>query len=397
MKYNFDEIVPRQGTDCYKYEGLMDLCGRTDVLPLWVADMDFRTPPFVTEAISRRLGQGILGYTCGMMSYKEAICRWVKRMHGMDITPDMVSYVPGVVSGIFLALQTFTEKGDKVLIQQPVYHPFRLVPEATGRIVVQNELRRTADSFEMDFDALRRDIQGCKLMILCNPHNPAGICWSRETLQRVASICAEAGALVVSDEIHCDMVLPGHEHVPFATVSEEARDIAITLQAPSKTFNMPGIVCSHAIVLNEALRKAYFSYIEGTDQDLGNVFAYDCARACYTDEGDEWRQQMLAYVEGNIDYLAEALPRVCPAIMMIRPEASFLVFLDCRAMGLSHAALEDFFINKARLALNSGAMFGTLGEGYMRLNVGCPRSTVEQAVKQLAEAYRTTDFTDYAD
>lgn len=388
MIYNFDEQVSREHTDCFKYEGLMDLCGRTDVLPMWVADMDFRTPPFVMNAIARRMQQGILGYTCGMPSYKEAICRWVKRLHNMDVTPDMVSYVPGVVSGIFLALQTFTEKGDKVLIQQPVYHPFHLVPEATERVVVQNGLRRTADSFEMDFDALERDIQGCKLMILCNPHNPAGICWSRETLQRVASICAKAGVVVVSDEIHCDMVLPGYKHIPFATVSEEARRIAITLQAPSKTFNMPGIVCSHAIVFNEGLRRAYFTYIEGTDQDLGNVFAYDCARACYTDEGNEWRLQMLAYVQGNIDYLSKALSEHCPKIRMIRPEASFLVFLDCRELGLTHRQLEDFFVNKARLALNSGAMFGTLGEGYMRLNVGCPRSTLEQAVKQLIEALK---------
>ncbi|MBQ9362559.1 MAG: PatB family C-S lyase [Bacteroidaceae bacterium] len=391
MKYNFDELVPRENTDCFKYEGLMDLCGRTDVLPMWVADMDFRTPPFVTDAIARRLQQGILGYTCGMLSYRESICRWVKRLHNMDVTPDMVSYVPGVVSGIFLAIQTFTEKGDKVLIQQPVYHPFRLVPEATQRVVVQNKLLRTADSFDMDFEALERDIQGCKLMILCNPHNPAGICWSRETLQRVAAICARAGVIVVSDEIHCDMVLPGHRHIPFATVSDEARRISITLQAPSKTFNMPGIVCSHAIVFNEALRKAYFSYIEGTDQDLGNVFAYDCARACYTDEGNEWRLQMLDYVQGNIDYLAGALSERCPKIRMIRPEASFLVFLDCRELGLPHAALEDFFINKARLALNSGTMFGTLGEGYMRMNVGCPRSTVEQAVNQLSKAFQSID------
>jgi len=365
----------------------MDMCGRTDVLPMWVADMDFRTPPFITRAIARRLEQGILGYTCGMPSYKESICRWVKRLHGMDITPDMVSYVPGVVSGIFLALQVFSEKGDKVLIQQPVYHPFRLVPEATDRQVVQNRLRRTAESFEMDFDALERDIQGCRMMILCNPHNPAGICWSRETLRRVADICAAAGALVVSDEIHCDMVLPGHRHTPFATVSEAARSISITLQAPSKTFNMPGIVCSHAIVPDEGLRRRFFEYIEGTDQDLGNVFAYDCARACYTDEGDEWRRQMLGYVQGNIDFLEDSLRRRCPKIRMIRPEASFLVFLDCRELGLAQPRLEDFFINKARLALNSGTTFGSLGEGYMRLNVGCPRSTVEQAVEQLAAAY----------
>ena len=391
MKYNFDEIVPRQNTDCYKVEGLQDLCGRTDVLPLWVADMDFRTPPFVFEAINRRLQQGILGYTCGMPSYKEAICRWVKARHGMDIAPEMVSYVPGVVSGIFLAIQAFTEKGDKVLIQEPVYHPFRIVSEATGRTVVKNTLRRTAESFEMDFESLERDLQGCKMMVLCNPHNPAGICWSEDTLRRVAELCKQAGVLVVSDEIHCDMVLPGHRHVPFSTVSTTAHDLSITLQAPSKTFNIPGIVVSHAIVPNAQLRERYFGYIEGTDQDLGNVFAYDCARACYTEQGNEWRIQMLDYVQGNIDCVDEFLRRHCPRIRAIRPEASFLVFLDCRDLGLPHSALEDFFVNQARLALNSGSMFGASGEGYMRMNVACPRSVVEQALQQLQTAYQTLD------
>ena len=385
--YNFDEIIPRQHTDCYKYEGLQDMFGRTDVLPLWVADMDFRTPPFIIRAIEKRLQQGILGYTSSMPSYREAICRWVQQRHGWAVRPEQVSYVPGVVCGIFLALQAFTEKGDRVLIQQPVYHPFRLVPEATGRQVVQSRLVRTESSFEMDFEALERDVQGCRLMILCNPHNPAGICWSRETLQRVASICHEAGTLVVSDEIHCDMALPGHRHIPFATVSPEAESISITLQAPSKTFNMPGIVCSHAIVPDEGLRQRFFSYIEGTDQDLGNVFAYDCARACYTDEGNEWREQMLLYVQGNIDYVDEQLRHHCPRIRMIRPQASYLCFLDCRELGLTQTELEDFFINRARLALNAGAMFGSAGEGYMRLNAGCPRSTLQQAISQLRTAY----------
>jgi cystathionine beta-lyase len=239
----------------------------------------------------------------------------------------------------------------------------------------------------MDLEALERDIQGCRMMILCNPHNPVGVCWQSDTLRQVADICARAGAVVVSDEIHCDMTLPGHHHTPFATVSDTARDISITLQAPSKTFNMPGIVCSQAIVPAPGLRQRYFDYIEGTDQDLGNVFTYDCARACYTDEGDEWRRQMLDYVQGNIDYVDSFLRQNCPKIKAMRPEASFLIFLDCREMGLTQSGLEDFFINKARLALNSGTTFGQGGEGFMRLNVGCPRSTLQLAMKQLAEAY----------
>ena len=272
----FDEIIPREGTDSYKLKYLKEVCGRTDVIPMWVADMDFRTPPFVMNTIQRRLQQGILGYTCTNEAYFNAICQWNRDEYGMEVRPEEISYVPGVVSGIFLSLLRFTEKGDKILIQEPVYHPFHLVPEANERRVVMSSLRDNSESFEMDFDRLRQDIKGCKMMILCNPHNPAGICWSRETLQEVAHICAEENVLVVSDEIHCDMLFGGRRHVPFASVSEEARMNSITLQAPTKTFNLPGIVSAHAIVFNPSIRRRLFSFIEGSDQDLGNVLCYDC-------------------------------------------------------------------------------------------------------------------------
>ena len=398
--YNFDELVPREGTDSYKLKYLEEICGRDDVIPMWVADMDFRTPPFVIRALEKRVRQGIMGYTCSNDAYYQAICQWNKQQYGVEVKPDEVTYVPGVVSGIFLAIQTFTEKGDRILIQQPVYHPFRLVPEATDRKVVMSPLRRTEDGFEMDFSQLRHDIEGCKMMILCNPHNPAGICWSRETLCEVAHICAEAGVLVVSDEIHCDMVLPNSlqkKHIPFASVSEEARQHSITLQAPSKTFNMPGIVAAQAIVYNPDLRNRYFSYIEGTDQDLGNVFAYECAAACYSAEGDEWRREMLSYVSANIDVLCDRMKTECPLIRPLRPDASFLVFLDCTALmdKLTHGAPRDaaaqqklirFFADEAHVAFNSGEMFGEGGIGFMRMNVACPQSVVMQAIDQIVAA-----------
>lgn len=371
-----------------KYEALQDLCGRTDVLPLWVADMDFRTPPFIFEAINKRMAQGILGYTGPSASYRAAIVNWVKGHYDMEITPEMIKYVPGIVPGIFLVVNCFTEKNDKILIMQPVYHPFRLVPEASSRVVVQHELVRTETGYTIDFEALERDIQGCKLLILCNPHNPGGICWSREQLQQVAHIAKKHGVLVISDEIHCDMVLGNRRHIPFCTVSEEAAGNSITFQAPTKTYNLPGVVASHAIVLDEALRERFFGYVEGNDMSLGNVFAFDCVKACYSAEGDEWRKQMLAYVQGNIDYLDERLQQECPQIKVMRPQASFLVWLDCRGMGMAQAELEDFFVNKAKLFMNPGTMFGQAGSGYFRLNVGCPRSTVEQAVNQIVEALK---------
>lgn len=386
MKYDFDEIVCREGTDSVKLDFVQDMFGRTDVLPMWVADMDFRTPPFIHRAIRTRLEKDILGYTRSGDGYRPAIVDWVRQHYDWQIEPAMINYVPGVVCGIYICVQTFTEKGDKILIQQPVYHPFRIVPEGSGRQIVWNTLTRNAETFEMDLEALRRDIKGCRMMILCNPHNPAGIQWSRETLQQVAHICAQEGVLVVSDEIHCDMMLDGRKHIPFASVSEEAARISITLQAPSKTYNMPGIVASHAIVVNPELRERLWSYIENSDMDLGNVFAYDCVEACYSEEGDEWRRQMLHYVEGNIQLVEQELQTI-PGIVAIHPHASFLVFLDCRGMGFpSQEELVSFMINEAHLGLNDGGMFGAAGQGYMRMNVGCPRSTVQQAMNQLRAA-----------
>lgn len=389
MEYNFDEIIDRKGTDTYKYAHIKKVCGREDVLPMWVADMDFKTPPFVMRAIENRLKQQVLGYTCPPESYYESIVNWCRSHFDWDIKTSDINYVPGVVCGIYLAMQAFTEKGDKILIQEPVYHPFRIVPEGSERVIVWNHLVRTETSVAMDLEALRRDIKGCKMMILCNPHNPAGKCWDIETLREVAHICREEGVVVVSDEIHCDMVLSGRRHVPFATVSDEARSIAITLQAPTKTYNMPGIVCAHAIVPDSKLRKRYFGYIHNSDMDLGNIFAFDCAKACYSEEGDEWRRQMLAYVEGNIDLLTEGLAHITNKIKVIRPEASFLVFLDCRGLGFtSQEECTRFFADKCHLCLNPGEMFGPGGRCYMRINLGCPRETVRKALTLIEDGIK---------
>lgn len=388
MKYNFDEITERRGTDTYKYAHLKEVCGREDVLPMWVADMDFRTPPFVINAIEKRLSQSILGYTCPPKSYYDSIVNWCGERYSWSISAEDINYVPGVVCGIYLAMQAFTEKGDKILIQDPVYHPFHIVPEGNDRQIVWNHLVRTDDSFDMDLAALRKDLKGCKMMILCNPHNPAGRCWDIDVLKEVAHICKEEGVIVVSDEIHCDMLLHGRKHVPFATVSDEAREITITLQAPTKTYNLPGVVCSHAIVVNTELRNRYFGYIQSSDMDLGNVFAFDCAQVCYSAEGDEWRRQMLEYVEQNIEFLHDGLAAITDRIKVIKPQASFLVFLDCRGLGFtSQEECTRFFADECHLCLNPGEMFGEGGRCYMRMNVGCPRSVIATALEQIKEGY----------
>lgn len=390
MQYNFDEVIDRKGTDTYKHDYMGGICNgadTSDLIPMWVADMEFRTPQFVFDAIQKRLSQGILGYTAKPAPYYKSICEWNTSQYGMEVAPKMINYIPGVVSGIYMALMALTEKGDKVLIQEPVYHPFRIVPTSNDRQVVMSPLKRTETSFEMDFDVLEKDIQGCKMMILCNPHNPGGVCWSKETLQRVAEICAKNNVVVVSDEIHCDMLFGGRKHIPFASVSDTARNISITLQAPTKTFNLPGVVAAHAIVFNDELRDKYFGYIQGSDMDLGNVFAFDCVKACYSEQGLEWKAQMLEYVDSNINYLIDTLAKNCPKIKVIRPQASFLVFLDCREMEMKQTDLIDFFVQKAHIAMNPGDMFGPGGKGYMRMNVACPKSMMEKALNQIVEAY----------
>lgn len=389
MKYDFDEHIDRSQTSALKWVELERFWGRKDLLPLWVADMDFRTPDFILRTLRQRLEHEVLGYTCPHDGYFEAIINWNRQQYGLSVRREEISYVPGVVAGIYLAIQALTEKGDRILIQQPVYHPFAFVPRASERIIVNSPLRWNEGRFEMDLDDLRRQIQGCKLMILCNPHNPGGITWPADVLRQVADIAAENGVTVVSDEIHCDMLLAGRRHVPFASVSDTARRVSITLQSPTKTFNMPGVVAAHALVFDDTLRRRYFNYVEQSDMSLGNVFAFPVVEAAYR-QGEEWKSQMLAYVQDNIDYVDRFLQENIPLIRALRPEASFLIFLDCRGLGFdTQEELEQFFADKAHLALNSGTLFGPGGKGFMRLNVGTPRHTLEQAMSQLLAAYRT--------
>ena len=386
MKYNFDEVIDRGGTSAIKVEGLQENWGRTDLIPLWVADMDFATAPFVTEAIRKRCEHPVLGYTSKPDSYYLAIINWNKVRYGLEVEKEMIHFVPGIVPGLGMALNTFTEKGDKVMIQPPVYGPFHWLNTRGDRTLVTNPLKLIDGMYRMDMEAFRRDIKGCKVFILCNPHNPGGVVWTEEELKEVAEICYEEGVLVFSDEIHADLTLPPYKHRPFAMVSEKARMNCVTFMSPSKAFNMPGLTASHALIFNPKLRRKFHAYLESCELDLGHVFAFLAIEAAYT-HGTEWLDQCLAYIQGNIDYVDEFLKLHTPKIKAIRPQASFLVWLDCREMGLAQDALNDFFVDKAHLALNNGVAFGEEGEGFMRLNVASPRSVLEKAMKQLADAY----------
>ena len=385
--YNFDEIIDRSGSGDLKHEALLPRWGRNDLLPLWVADMDFATPDFVVDALKARLSHPIFGYTIEPADYRPTIIDWNESHHGWKIKPEWISFIPGIVKGIGFVVNVFTKPGEKVIIQPPVYHPFRMTPEDNGREVVFNPLRLREDGYyDMDFDNLSEVCDDkCRVLILSNPHNPAGVCWSKETLQRLADFCYEHNIIVISDEIHSDMALFGNRHVPFASVSERAADISITFAAPTKTFNMAGIVSSYAVISNDDLRQRFYGWLKANELDEPTIFAPIATIAAYQ-KGEEWRKQMLAYVENNVRFVEDYCRERISGVRPLRPQASFLVWLNCRGLGLNHDKLLELFIDKAHLALNDGEMFGPGGEGFMRLNVGTPRSVLRQALEQLAEA-----------
>ncbi len=385
MKYNFDEIIDRHHTDAVKIDALESIWGRTDLTPLWVADMDFRTAPFVIEAIKKRLEHEILGYTVKAESWYTSIAAWLKNRHNWQITNDMLLFTPGIVTGLALAVQCFTQPGDKVMVQPPVYHPFFLVTEHNNREVVFSPLALRDGQYHMDMERFRKDIKGCKMFILCNPHNPGGRVWTKEELLEVSRICHENNVLVVSDEIHADLTLPPYTHHPYAAISEEARTNSVVFMSPSKAFNMAGLSSSFCIIENKDLREKLNAHINKSELGMGHVFAFNSVAAAYSN-GTEWLDQLLAYLQENIDFTANFLKENIPAIKAIIPQASYLIFLDCRELGMSQEELVKFFVNDARLALNDGTMFGKEGTGFMRLNIGCPRSVLKQALEQLQGA-----------
>lgn len=385
--YNFDEIIDRKGTSCVKYDGLKNAYqGKENLIPLWVADMDFATPDFIVEALKKRCEHPVFGYTFDDDEYYESIQTWLDYKYHWKTEREWISYIPGIVKGIGLAVQCFTQPGDKVIIQPPVYHPFRLVPTRMGREVVYNPLKLEDGVYKMDFEQLESLIdKDCKMLILSNPHNPGGVVWEKEALVKLAQICSAHGILVISDEIHAEMTYPQFRHHPFATVSEEAAACSVTFMAPSKTFNIAGIVSSYALVPDSRIREKFYSFLEAGELNAGTIFAFTATKAAYT-YGAEWLQQMRSYVIENVNFVDEYLKKNIPQIKVYRPQASFLVWLDCRELKLTQPELVQLFEYKAGLALNDGTMFGKEGEGFMRLNIGCPRSILNQALESLKKA-----------
>ena len=387
-KYDFNTIIDRSHSDAIKYCELNKWFDADNLLPMWIADMDFCVCPEITEALQRRISHRIYGYASTPDEFFPTIADWLRRRHGFETSPEEMTYIPGIVKGIGFVINRFCKPGDKIVIQPPVYHPFRRLIEGNGCKALDNPLLRLEDTYEMDLDGLEEIIrrEHPRMMILCNPHNPIGIQWSRETLARVADICAEEGVIVVSDEIHGDLMLGGMPHIPYLSVSDNARRTGIMLGAPSKTFNVPGLVSSWCVIKDEAMRRNFFEWLECNEFNAPTCFATIGTIAAYN-HGEEWLGEALGYIQDNIDYVADELDRISSGrIRVYRPQASFLIWLDCRGLGLSHEQLTDFFVKDAKLALNDGAMFGAEGTGFMRMNVATPRCVIDESLRRIAHA-----------
>lgn len=389
--YDFDLVIDRHNTGCAKFGELKQLFGNDNLTPLWIADMDFAVCPEITEALRHRIDHPIYGYAVVPDSYWESIIGWLDSRHGFKVEREELAFVPGVVKGIGYAINHFSRKGDEIIIQPPVYHPFRRVIEGNGRKVLPNPLVMTPEGdYRMNLEELERLVKEHRpaMMILCNPHNPVGIQWSRETLAEVGRICREGGVVCVSDEIHGDLVLHGKPHYPFAACGEDCEAVAVTFGAPSKTFNIPGLVSSWCVVRNPALREEFFQWLEINEFSTPTFVSTIGTEAAYRN-GGQWLSEAMGYIEKNIETVKKFLAERLPRIGMVEPQASFLIWMDFRQLGLDHDSLVDLVVNRAGLALNDGEMFGAEGHGFMRVNVATPRCCLIKALERLEAAVKT--------
>ena len=387
MTYNFDKIIDRRGTDSLKYGGLKERFGCNNLLPMWIADMDFQAAPEIIKALTDRIQHAVFGYTFASDDYYNAIIDWQKRRHNFEVAQEEICFVSGIVKAIALAVDCFTHEGDKIIIQPPVYQPFFIIPTSHNRQIVTNPLLFNGEQYEMDFENLEKiaATNDCKMLILSNPHNPGGRVWTRQELVRLAEICHKYNILVVSDEIHSDFPFGQHVHIPFATVSDIAAQNCITFNAPSKTFNIAGFASSYSIIKNEENRKKFRKYLEISELCNGTIFQYLIVQAAYN-HCENWLEELKTYIWENVIFTDNFFKKNIPQIKIVIPQASFLLWLDCRALQLTQNQLVSLFTDKAELALNDGTMFGEQGNGFMRLNIGCPRAILTEALQRLQKA-----------
>ena len=381
--WDFDEVIDRSGTFSIKW-------GRATggEIPMWIADMDFRTDPYVAEALRRRLDRDALGYTSTPEAFVDAIAFWEEKVHGFVAQRDWIAYAPGVITSINQAYLTFTEPGDKIIVQPPVYDHFRLYIERLGRVAVDNPLLFEDGRYHMDFEGLERLIDDrTKALVLCNPHNPIGLLWDRETLSRLADICERHGIIVISDEIHGDLALYGRSHTPFCSVSEAAAHVGMIFAGPTKAFNLAGLSgTAFCIIPDPVKREKYLATLRNAKLDEASIPTIEAVLAAYR-EDTAWLDALKHYLEGNIDRVERFFSDNDLGIKAIRPEASFLVWLDCRALGLSQEELMDRFRTRAKVIPSNGASYGVGGEGFLRLNIGCPASVLDEALERIHKAF----------
>lgn len=387
MKYNFDCIIDRSNNFSAKWSEMEKKYGSNDLLPMWVADMDFKTAPCIVDAIRERLDQEIYGYTTRPDSYNESIVNWVKKRHDWDIKSEWLIYSPGVIPSISLLIQQLTKEGDKIIIQQPVYSPFANVVKDNNRELVVNSLKKDENGrYVMDYEDLESKIdKNVKLFILCNPHNPVGRVWKKEELIKLGEICLKNNIKVISDEIHSDIIFKNYKHTPFASISEAFAKNSITCIAPTKTFNIAGLQTSVVVLPNEDDYKLLDKAFTTIDIKRNNCFSLVASQAAYN-HGEEWLEELLEYIEGNIDFLIDYLKTNISQIKVVKPEGTYLVWLDFSDLGLDDDDLSHLIKEKAKVALNNGLAFGVEGKGYQRINLACPRSMVKESLERIKKA-----------
>lgn len=386
MAYDFDKIINRRGTDSKKWNNLKEEYGSEDLLPMWVADMDFKSPKEVIDAFKERVDHGVFGYPDIGDDVYEIIIKWAKERYNWDIKKEWILFTPGVVAGLNIGIKEIGRKGDNVIVQSPVYPPFYRVVENNERELKINPLKFDGEEFMMDFDDLEEKIdEKTKLMVLCNPHNPVGRAWTKDELTRLGDIAIKNDLPIISDDIHCDLTLEGVKHVPIASISKELEDRTITLMSPSKSFNIAGLFTSIAIIPNKTFRETYEKVIEKMEIGSVSIFGALGVKTAYS-EGGKWLDEVLKYVEGNIDYAIDYIGREIPEVKVVKPDATYLLWLDFRGLNRTADEVRDALLEVGKIVLNDGRPYGKGGEGYFRLNVGCPRSIVEEGLERIKKS-----------
>lgn len=387
MRYDFDKVFNKENTDSVKWNFTKKILGYDDVIPMWIADMDFETVPEVKEAIIKRAAQGIYGYSETMAGYYDAIINWTEKRHQWKVEKEWLCISPGVITALNIVVKALTHPGDKVIIQSPVYYPFFNSISRNGCEILNNPLKSVEGRYYIDFEDLEEKIKDerVKLMIICNPHNPIGRVWTKEELQKIGEICLKHDVIVVSDEIHSDLIYKGYKHTPFASISKEFEQNSITCTAPSKTFNLAGLQTSNIIIPNKKLRKEYNIALENMGISRLNLFGVIGCEAAYK-YGEEWLEQLLDYIEENKNFTEKYISEKIPKLKVVKAEGTYLLWIDFRELGMKGKDLKKFMMTKAKVAFNEGFIFGEGGEGFERMNIACPRSILQEALKRIEEA-----------